>query len=38
MYGQNFKKFPRNVQTAAGIGLKSQNVFGLPIRPPKNGL
>src|SRR5271168_1946336 len=29
MYGQNFKNFPQNVRTGAGIGPKSQNLFGL---------
>ena len=36
MYGQNFKNFPQNVRTASGMGPKSQNLFGLSIRPPKN--
>ena len=36
MYGQNFKTFLKIVQTAAGMGPKSQNSFGLTIRPPKN--
>ena len=35
-YRQNFKNFLKNVQTAAGIGPKSQNLFGWTIRPPKN--
>ena len=35
MYGQNFKNLPQNVRTGAGIGPKSQNLFGLSVRPPK---
>ena len=36
MYGQNFKNFPQNVRIGAGMGPKSQNLFGLSVRPPKN--
>jgi hypothetical protein len=35
MYGQNFKNFPKNVRIGAGIHQKNQNLFGLPIWPPK---
>ena len=35
MYGQNFKKFPQDVWTAAGISPKSLNLFGSSIRPQK---
>ena len=36
MYGHNFKNFPQNVRIGAGMGPKSQNLFGLSVRPPKN--
>jgi hypothetical protein len=36
MYRQNFKNILKIVRTAAGMGPKSQNLFGLTIRPPKN--
>jgi hypothetical protein len=35
MYGQNFKNFPKNVRIGAGMRRKNQNLFGLPIWPPK---
>ena len=35
MYGQNFKKFPKNVRIGASMHRKNQNLFGLPIWPPK---
>ena len=35
MYGQNFKNFPQNVRIGAGMRRKNQNLFGLPIWPPK---
>jgi hypothetical protein len=36
MYGQHFKNFLKIIWTAAGMGPKSQNLFRLTIRPPKN--
>ena len=35
MYGQNFKNILKNFQIGAGIHWKNQNLFGLPIWPPK---